>query len=56
MNKILGISVAHDSSICVFNNGKIEYFLKEERITGAKRDLDPIRSIMSIEANEDDTF
>jgi len=56
MNKVLGISVAHDSSICIFNNGKIEYFLKEERITGEKRDLDPIRSIMSIESNEEDIF
>ena len=29
--RILGISPGHDSSICVINDGEIEFFAKEER-------------------------
>lgn len=41
----LGISPTHDSSVCVFNNNKILYFSKEERISKTKRDKEPFLSI-----------
>ena len=43
--KILSISPFHDSSIVVLNNGNIEYFSKEERITRVKRDNHPFKSL-----------
>ena len=42
--KILSISPFHDSSVCVLNNGDIEFFSKEERLTGKKRDYHPFLS------------
>lgn len=36
--RILGISPFHDGSVCVINDGKIEYFCKQERLTRIKRD------------------
>jgi carbamoyltransferase len=47
--RILGISPFHDSSICLFNEGKIELFLKEERITKIKRDELPFLSVIFVE-------
>jgi predicted NodU family carbamoyl transferase len=44
--RILSISPFHDSSVVVINDGKIEYFCKEERLTRNKRDWIPIRSLM----------
>jgi carbamoyltransferase len=49
MNKILGISVMHDSSICIFENGKIVNFLKEERFSKNKRDMYPAKSVFEID-------
>jgi carbamoyltransferase len=49
MIKILGYSAAHDGSICVFENGKIINFFKEERITKLKRDSDPIMSLYQLD-------
>ena len=43
--KVLGLSVAHDSSVVLLNNGKVELFLKEERLTGIKRDMMPYRAL-----------
>lgn len=43
--RVLGISVAHDSSVCVINDGELEYFGKEERYTGEKRDKQPFIAI-----------
>ncbi len=43
--RILGISPAHDSSACIINDGHIEYFCKEERLTRIKRDIEAINSI-----------
>lgn len=37
--RILGICPSHDSSVCVINDGKIEFFVKEERLSGVKRDM-----------------
>ena len=39
--RILGISPFHDSSVAIINNGRIEYFVKEERLSGRKRDNYP---------------
>lgn len=36
--RVLGISPFHDSSVAIVNNGQIEYFSKEERLTRKKRD------------------
>jgi carbamoyltransferase len=53
MNKILGISETHDSSICIFENGKIINFLKEERFSKIKRDMYPIKSLFEINLKEE---
>ena len=45
MTKIIGVSSAHDSSLCVYNKGKIEYFIKEERLSRIKRDKMPILAL-----------
>ena len=39
--KILSISPFHDSSVCVLNNGDIEFFSKEERLTEKKEITTP---------------
>lgn len=43
--RILSISPAHDSSVCVLNNGELEFFCKEERISRIKRDKSPSLSL-----------
>lgn len=43
--RILGISTAHDSSVCVICDGELEFFGKEERYTGTKRDKQPYVAI-----------
>ncbi|HAT64172.1 MAG TPA: hypothetical protein DCS66_06160 [Flavobacteriaceae bacterium] len=43
--RILGISPGHDSSICVINDGEIEFFAKEERFSRIKRDQYPFHVI-----------
>ena len=43
--RILSFSVAHDSSVCVLNDGEIEFFCKEERLTRVKRDGNPFKSL-----------
>jgi len=43
--RILGISPSHDSSIAIINNGELEYFSKEERISRVKRDKNPWSSL-----------
>jgi carbamoyltransferase len=44
--RIIGISVAHDSSIVVYSDGEIEFFLKEERVTKVKRDKNPFAAML----------
>jgi carbamoyltransferase len=44
--KFLGISPAHDSSVCLLEDGKIVKFYKEERLTRIKRDSYPIKSLI----------
>lgn len=43
--RILSFNVAHDSSVCVLNDGAIEFFCKEERLSRIKRDKDPFKSL-----------
>lgn len=35
--RILGVNAMHDASVCVINDGVIEFFAKEERFNGIKR-------------------
>lgn len=44
--RILALNVTHDSSVCVLNDGQIEYFGKEERFSGIKRDHLPVKSLL----------
>ena len=44
--RILGVSPAHDSSIVIMNDGNVEYFSKEERISRVKRDKNPWKAIL----------
>ena len=46
--RILGISPLHDSSVAVINDGKLEYFFKEERLSRIKRDGPPVLSLQKI--------
>ena len=36
--KILSINFEHDSSVCLFNNGKLEKYFLTERYTKVKHD------------------
>ena len=45
--RVLGITPFHDSSVAIINDGKIEYFTKEERLSGRKRDKSPIMALNS---------
>lgn len=44
--RILSINPLHDSSISLLNNGEIEFYCKEERLTKRKRDKLPILSLI----------
>lgn len=39
--RVLGITPAHDSSVAIINDGQLEYFCKEERLSRIKRDSEP---------------
>lgn len=54
MEKIIGISSTHDSSVCLLDNGKVEYFIKEERLSGKKRDKFPVLGLASINSESKD--
>jgi len=54
--RILAYNVAHDSSVCVLNDGKLEFFCKEERLSRAKRASNPILSIEHYFDNFKDRF
>ena len=43
--RIAALGDAHDSSVCVIENGIIDFFCKEERIYGIKREKNPKASI-----------
>lgn len=43
--RILSFNITHDSSVCAINDGFIEFFCKEERLSGQKRDIHPFLSL-----------
>ena len=43
--RVLGFSLAHDASVCILTDGKLEYWGKEERYTREKRDKQPFMAI-----------
>jgi len=43
--RILAFNIAHDSSVCSINDGIIEFFCKEERLSKVKRDMHPFKSL-----------
>ena len=49
--RVLGISPFHDSSVVIINDGRIEYYTKEERLSGIKRDHDPQKALDFIMKN-----
>ena len=46
--RILGISGAHDASVCVLTDAVIERFYKEERLTKKKRVKSPYKSLVTV--------
>jgi carbamoyltransferase len=46
--RVLGVSPLHDSSVAIINDGEIEAFYKEERLTKHKRDAEPFQSVEKI--------
>jgi len=45
---ILGINISHNGSICVLSDGKIDFFIEEERISRKKYDNIPLDSLKLI--------
>ena len=45
---VLSVLASHDASIAYFVNNKLEYFLKEERLSGLKRDAGIVKGLSSI--------
>jgi carbamoyltransferase len=43
--RILALNITHDSAVCSLLDGKVEFFCKEERLTGIKRDRHPFKSL-----------
>ena len=46
--KILTISVGHDASLCILENGKITYYSMEERLSRKKHDWSCVQSILKL--------
>jgi len=46
--RILSIHITHDASCSVINDGILEYYGKEERFTGVKKDKHPFLSLKTI--------
>lgn len=46
--RIVSFNIAHDSSVCSYNDGTIEFFCKEERLTRKKRDKFPFKSLIQL--------
>ena len=43
--RIVSVSPSHDASVCVLNDGEIEFFFKEERLCGIKKESAPYLAI-----------
>lgn len=39
--RIVAFNTAHDSSVCSYVDGSIEFYCKEERLSRNKRDMNP---------------
>ena len=48
---ILGINTSHNGSVCVLKDGKVDFFLEEERITRLKHDNYPLETLKFISQN-----
>jgi carbamoyltransferase len=48
---ILGINTSHNGSVCLLSNGKVNFFLEEERITKQKHDSFPIKLLEYVSNN-----
>jgi carbamoyltransferase len=46
--RVLGVGTAHDASVCLYEDGKIIKFYKEERLSRIKRDNNPFLSLNKI--------
>jgi carbamoyltransferase len=46
--RVVGISPLHDSSVAVINNGKLEHYFKEERLSRVKRDGPPVLALQKL--------
>jgi len=49
--RVVGVSPFHDSSVAIYNDGDIEFFAKEERITRKKRDSRPWKALQLAKNN-----
>jgi len=45
---ILGINTSHNSSVCVLSDGKIKFFLEEDRLSRIKYDSTPLETLRYI--------
>jgi carbamoyltransferase len=54
--KILSISVGHDSSLCILDNGKITHYEMGERVSRKKHDRFCGRSILNLIKKKETTF
>lgn len=43
--RILAVLSTHDSSVCSINDGKIEFYCKEERLSRVKKDKHPFKAL-----------
>ena len=48
---ILGVNLSHNSSVSLIVNGKLKYFIEEERISRLKRDFSPYKSLINVLTN-----
>ena len=49
---VLSVLASHDASIAYFVDNKLEYFLKEERLSGIKRDSGVVKGLNYIIKND----
>jgi carbamoyltransferase len=48
----LGVNVSHDASVCQVTNGKIDWFIEEERLSRIKYDEFPFMSLLNSNISE----
>ena len=50
--KIAGISRGHNASVCLINDGEIEFYIEEERLTRSKYDGAPFKGLLLSPSSE----